>query len=225
MRQDSRAKEKVTSNTANRLILVDAARGLAIVLMVGYHLAFDLSWFGLIETIEFNHHTGWLAFRAFIVASFLGISGVSLGWLSMRGINPARYWTGVAKLAGATFLVTIASLIVFPGSAIFFGVLHCLLLCRLVGVSVAGRPALCLAMGAFILLAGLFYSNPVFNTPGLQWIGFTTSRPITEDYVPVSPWMGVFFLGLGFAEQAGKLAVHVQPRMKGRVWTDRKSVV
>lgn len=187
--------------------------------MIGYHLAFDLSWFGFIPAIDFNHHPTWLALRAFIVSSFLGISGASLGLSVQRGVQAGRYWTGVAKLAGAALLVTIASLMVFPQSAIFFGVLHCLLLCRLAGTPQAPHPARCLAAGAIIILAGAFYSNPVFDTPGLQWIGFTTSRPITEDYVPVFPWMGVFLLGAGFAGQVAKLSVCIQPHLQGRFWT------
>jgi uncharacterized membrane protein len=30
----------------------------------------------------------------------------------------------------------------------------------------------------------------------LSWLGFTTHKPATEDYVPLAPWAGVVLIGV-----------------------------
>lgn len=35
-----------------------------------------------------------------------------------------------------------------------------------------------------------------FNAPWLNWLGLITRKPITEDYVPLLPWMGVMWWGV-----------------------------
>jgi len=40
------------------------------------------------------------------------------------------------------------------------------------------------------------YANPAFDRRALGWIGFMAAKPVTEDYVPLFPWMGVLFLGI-----------------------------
>jgi uncharacterized membrane protein len=33
------------------------------------------------------------------------------------------------------------------------------------------------------------------NAPSLNWLGWITQLPITEDYAPVFPWLGVMWWG------------------------------
>ena len=37
---------------------------------------------------------------------------------------------------------------------------------------------------------GLVWSHPMFDARPLSWIGFVTTKPATEDYVPLAPWAG-----------------------------------
>ncbi|OIQ63772.1 hypothetical protein GALL_546880 [mine drainage metagenome] len=32
--------------------------------------------------------------------------------------------------------------------------------------------------------------------PGLNWLGWISRKPVTEDYVPVFPWLGVMWWGM-----------------------------
>lgn len=43
-----------------------------------------------------------------------------------------------------------------------------------------------------------------FNAPMLNWLGLITRKPVTQDYVPLLPWMGVVWLGV----RAGQLWLH-----------------
>jgi len=36
----------------------------------------------------------------------------------------------------------------------------------------------------------------VFNEPTLNWLGLISRLPITEDYVPLIPWLGVMWWGV-----------------------------
>ena len=38
--------------------------------------------------------------------------------------------------------------------------------------------------------------HPFFDTPFTNWVGLVTRKPVTEDYVPVLPWLGVMLWGL-----------------------------
>ncbi|MBP9149845.1 MAG: DUF1624 domain-containing protein, partial [Rhodoferax sp.] len=35
-----------------------------------------------------------------------------------------------------------------------------------------------------------------FNGPALNWLGWITQKPVTEDYVPLFPWLGVMWWGV-----------------------------
>jgi len=36
----------------------------------------------------------------------------------------------------------------------------------------------------------------LFNSPALNWLGLITRKPVTEDFVPLLPWLGVVWLGV-----------------------------
>jgi len=33
------------------------------------------------------------------------------------------------------------------------------------------------------------------NAPALNWLGWISQKPITEDYAPLFPWLGVMWWG------------------------------
>jgi uncharacterized membrane protein len=61
--------------------------------------------------------------------------------------------------------------------------------------------ALCLVAGVLMaakFLAAEMMSGAVaelFNQKGLNWLGLITKKPVTEDYVPLVPWLGVLLWG------------------------------
>jgi len=187
VRQDASASQA-------RYPAIDSLRGTAVVLMIAYHFCFDLNQYQLIQQ-DFYQAPFWLGARAFIVTLFLLIAGISLSLAAQNEGGQSRL-KRLLKIAACAALVTLGSMLMFPQSYIFFGVLHFILVASLIGQLMLRYYWLNLVLGIVILVVGLYFTHPVFDQPWLQWVGLMTHKPITEDYVPLLPWLGVVLLGI-----------------------------
>lgn len=170
--------------------------------MAIYHFCFDLNMAGIMHQ-AMNNDISWRIARACIVTTFLLLVGASLVLSEQKQAGkPARfslrspYWKRVAKLVVCAALVSVGSMMLFPESYIFFGVLHCIVIASLVGKAMLRFDYLNLVVGISIVLLGLFYQHAMFNQPWWQWVGMMTFKPVTEDYVPLFPWLGVVLIGM-----------------------------
>jgi uncharacterized membrane protein len=101
-------------------------------------------------------------------------------------------------------LVTAGSYWMYPKSFIYFGVLHGIALMLLIVRLTAGWGRALWVAGAVALLlkplAALAHARwpglEVLNLPALNWLGLVSRKPITEDYVPLVPWLGVMWWGM-----------------------------
>ncbi|MBL8318496.1 MAG: DUF1624 domain-containing protein, partial [Burkholderiaceae bacterium] len=50
-------------------------------------------------------------------------------------------------------------------------------------------------LGLVCIVLPLVWRHAVFNGTWLNWVGLVTKKPVTEDYVPVLPWLGVLLWG------------------------------
>jgi uncharacterized membrane protein len=178
-----------------RLAGVDALRGAAVCAMIAYHFCFDLNWFGVLHA-DFNRDAWWLSLRAIIVTSFMLLVGISLFLARQAAISRARFWRRIGLIVGCALLVTAASYVAFPKSFITFGILHCIAIASLLGWPLTRRPLAALIVGMVIVAVGLQVRLPLFDMPWLNWIGLMTRKPVTEDYVPLFPWLGVTLVGI-----------------------------
>ena len=176
-----------------RLFMLDVFRGLAIIAMACYHFGFDLNIAGYIHQ-DLNNSVAWLTARSLILTTFLLISGISLSIAKAR--SDSLSLKRIMRIGLCATLVSAGSYFMFPDSWIFFGVLHFIVIASLVGSNIHGYPIIFLLLGFVALGLGIFYQSTFFNQPLLQWIGFMTFKPVTEDYVPIFPWMGVFLIGM-----------------------------
>jgi uncharacterized membrane protein len=51
-------------------------------------------------------------------------------------------------------------------------------------------------LGLAVLLLPIFVQHPVFDTRWTNWVGLVTHKPVTADYVPLLPWLGVMLWGV-----------------------------
>ena len=183
----------MSSTRSDRL---DALRGAAIVWMAVYHFSFDLNHFGWVQQ-DFYRDPVWIWQRTCIVSLFLFCAGGGQAFAVLAGQRPGRFWRRWAQVAGCALLVTAGSWFMFPDGWISFGVLHgialMLVLLRLGLARLPDVALLALAIAAVALPQ--FVQHPLFDTRWTNWVGLVTHKPVTEDYVPVLPWLGPMLLG------------------------------
>ena len=185
---------------------IDALRGFAMVWMTLFHFCFDLNHFGHIKQ-DFYSDPIWTWQRTCILSMFLFTAGLSQAIALHQGQNWPRFWRRWGQVAGCAMLVTAGSYVMYPQSFIYFGTLHgiavMLVVVRLTAgcgrwLWVLGGLAIAIKYGAAYALSTrpvVEYSQ-IFNSPALNWLGWITQKPRTEDYVPLFPWLGVMWWGM-----------------------------
>ena len=190
-----------------RVQIVDQGRTVALIGMIVFHFARDLEMFGIWPSGTTT--TGvWYYLARLIAGTFLFLAGVSLVLGHGERINWRGFWIRFAKISAAAVLVSGVTFIGFPGVFIYFGILHSIALCSLIGLVFLRLPALVAALAAVgvlaIHLSALYPLNSV-------WWGFTglsaSVRP-SLDYVPLVPWLAPFLAGVAL----------------GKLWTPRATV-
>lgn len=178
-----------------RFPLFDYLRGLAILNMMIFHFFFALEWYGLVRN-DFYNGAFWLNYRVGIVTSFATLMGIS-SQLAHRG---QFHWRAFGVRVGKLFLcvaaISIGSYMVVSSRWIFFGILHFFLMASLLAPLFLRFYYFNLILGLGWMVAGFFYHSTTFDNPYLQWIGFVTAKPMTEDFVPLFPWFGLVLIGM-----------------------------
>ena len=182
---------------------LDALRGLAIVWMTVFHFCFDLNHLGFIRQ-NFYVDPFWTGQRTAIVSLFLFCAGLGQAAAVAQGQPWSRFWKRWAQVAGCALLVTIGSSIMFPKSFIYFGVLHGIAVMLVIVRATAGWGRWLWLAGALALAAkwaalwahGQWPGLDFLNAKPWNWLGLVSRKPITEDYVPLVPWLGVMWWGM-----------------------------
>ena len=181
----------------DRIAIIDAARGLCILLVVAYHSGYDLVLFELIpETTLYNPLLNTL--QPFFAGVFILLSGFSARYARD---NRAR---GLRLLACALAVSLVTG---FLGLPVTFGILHCLGFCMVI----CGDPAAWLDKiprrtqpwlfgGLFVIFYTIFHFFPPQNeffdeVPYLYMFGLTGSTFHSVDYFPLLPWFFLYPLG------------------------------
>ncbi|MFN3886091.1 MAG: DUF1624 domain-containing protein [Aquabacterium sp.] len=174
---------------------LDRLRGLALLWMAAFHFCFDLANWRLIQA-NFYADPLWTTQRTCILSLFLLCAGAGQAIAVHQGQTWARFWRRWAQVAGCALLVTLGSMAMFPRSFIYFGVLHGMAVMLLVARLTAGWGRGLWVAGAVAIVLPHVFQHPVFDAAWLDWTGLMTRKPITEDHVPLLPWLGVMWWGL-----------------------------
>ena len=194
---------------------LDALRGVAIVWMAIFHFCFDLNHFGFFEPKHrFTVDVFWTTQRTMIVTMFLFCAGLAQAVATEQGQSWQRFWKRWAQIAGCALLVSIGSYWMFPRSWIFFGVLHGIAVLLIAIRLLAPLRRWLWLLGAVAIVLPLVWRHEVFNPPWLSWVGLVAKKPLTEDYVPVLPWLGVMAWGMAAGQW---LLVHARGVLAGPI--------
>ncbi|MEW5953871.1 MAG: heparan-alpha-glucosaminide N-acetyltransferase [Bacillota bacterium] len=179
-----------------RLWEIDSVRGLALVLMIIYHLLYDLNvFFGF--SVAYNEGLFYFIGKA-AAALFILVAGISCAFSNnnaLRGI----------KLILWGYLIFLVTSLVLPGSNIVFGILQFLGVCFLLyPVFKNLTPSLLLTIGAAIIFTGQLTSQLSVSHNWLAPLGFYGPDFSSVDYFPLIPWLGIFLMGIAIRKTVYK---------------------
>jgi uncharacterized membrane protein len=181
---------------------VDAARGVAIIMMIVYHSTYDLDTLGGYDIQSTSGN--WALFADVTAGLFLFLVGVSLAISRSRsGLTGWRlfgkYLARGLRILAYGMVLTVIFLALGMG-VVAFGILH------LIGVSIIlAYPFLRLrltnlVLGILIFAAGQYIlaQEPYAQSIWLLPFGVVPEDMIMPDYRPLLPWFGVVLIGLFF---------------------------
>lgn len=185
---------------------LDAARAVAVAMMVVYHAAYDV-WF-LAPSVDFDPFGGgWRALQVATGSTFLTLVGVSLavgnGRARARGMRGFALWRRHARravevLAAATVVSVATRVALGPDDYIRFGVLHCIAtMMLLLPLFVPLGPWPAMALGAVAVAVGFVVRGIVVDVPGMLVVGTPPPGSAGVDWYPLLPWGGLSLIGLG----------------------------
>ena len=176
---------------------LDALRGAAMVWMVVFHFSFDLNHLGWLSPQQDFYRDGfWTVQRTLIVSLFLLCAGLGQALAQQAGVGWPRFWRRWAQVAVCAVLVSAGSALMFPASWISFGVLHGMALMLVLARLATPLGSALWPLGAVLLALPQLVQQPFFDHRWSNWVGLVTHKPVTEDFVPVLPWLGVMLSGL-----------------------------
>lgn len=200
--------------TLARITEVDALRGVAILMMVAYHVIFDLYYFDILDISL--RSLPLVLFQRSIGTLFLLLVGVSLT-LSEAGSRDgyARHAKRALKLGAVALLITAVTWVYPHKMFIKFGIIHMIALSTLVAPAFFRFGKLNVALGLVAIAAGLAIAGTTVDVPYLFWLGLTDSHYESLDHYPMLPWFGIVLIGV-YAGQAVFPAGKSQFSVRGR---------
>ena len=173
---------------SNRIFEIDLIRGIAIILMIIFHLIVDLKDF---YNYQLDYLSGfWYLEGKFSAILFILICGIS----STLSHNSTRHGIKVFIYA---MILTAVTYIFNESCYILFGILHFLGISLLSANYMRRLPmAWLLIVSCGVIMVGLLFSGRYVTSQYLFPIGLMTSTFVSLDYYPLFPWYGVFLLGI-----------------------------
>ncbi|HHV59879.1 MAG TPA: DUF1624 domain-containing protein [Clostridiaceae bacterium] len=189
-----------------RIWELDFLRGLAVILMMYFHLIFDLNEFlglNVSYLTGFNYLTGRMA--AYI---FIFVAGISCS-LSRSNLKRGLIVFGYAML------ITLMSYIFNPRYVVVFGVLHFFGASFLLYPLINKIPKnLIPLVGIIIIAAGVPVSKINVSHNFFAPLGLFNNKFYSSDYYPLIPYLGYFMIGIFLGKVLYKDKKSLMPSIK-----------
>ena len=180
---------------------LDLLRALAVILMIAYHLLYDLKMYYGIGINPFS--APMFALERFVANLFLLLVGVSfaISFGRMKEQNSSmyailkRYWLRGLLIIACGMFVTVATYLADPTTYVRFGVLH------LIGTSLLVLPFLMplkewnALLAIFILALNYFVGGHDVSTSFLLPFHLLPASFTSVDYFPLLPWLAPILIG------------------------------
>jgi uncharacterized membrane protein len=185
----------------NRFWEIDFLRGIAVIMMIIFHLLYDLNYFDIYKIDLFSGY--FLIYLNFGATIFLLLVGISLSLsysrsnksLAKKELQSKYIFRGL-KIFALGLVITLVSWLYLTEGFVIFGVLHCIGLSIILAYPFLRFRYLNLALGSVLIFVGIVLKNFTFDFNWLIWLGFSPSQFYTIDYFPLLPWFGVVLIGI-----------------------------
>ena len=181
---------------------VDLLRGIAILLMVLYHFAFDLDYFGLVK-IDVKSGV-FLTIARLAVTLFLLLVGLSLTLSFSRAVRlgredrfAARLFRRSAWILSLALCISAVTYLLLGRGYIIFGALHMIGLSLLLAYPFLRLGRKNFILGSILIILGWYVQDISVDHYWLLWLGLAPPGFYSLDYIPLIPWFGVVLFGVG----------------------------
>ncbi len=161
----------------------------AIVLMVIFHMAFDLDQFKFLD-IDFNNDQFWYWLPRFIVLLFMLCVGFGLKISHTNSLHWSKIQKRFFKIFIPAIIISIYTYYAFPKNWIYFGTLHCIAFASVLALPFLNRPKTSLIIGVIFNLS--YWILDIKHVPLIS----KSLNIVPMDYVPLYPWFGVVLIGI-----------------------------
>ncbi len=181
-------QKELDIKTNGRFDSLDHIKAIAVIMMIIYHLFFDLSYFRLVG-FNVERETFWVLQPKIIVFLFLMSAGISLSIVHSKSINWKKIFHRTIKLLVVALSISVVTYFIFPTRWVYFGVIHNIAISSLICLAFLGKPKLSLFVGLSLLFPSVFYQYD-YPLPRLV--------PAPVDHVALLPWLGCMLMGIYF---------------------------
>jgi len=192
--------------SAGRFWEIDLLRGSALLIMIVFHLGFDLYYFG---GHDIDVHTGfWPYLSQGGAAVFILLVGVSLSLTHSKaqatgmpfGVYANRNLLRGLVIFGLGMGISLATWIALATGHVVFGVLHLIGISIIISIPFMKMGRWNLPIGAGLVALGLHIGTMGHGSYWLLWTGIKPANFTSVDYFPLFPWFGLVILGVFFGD-------------------------
>ena len=188
------------ARAGGRLWEVDALRGVAVVMMVIYHLLYDLYYFRVTDVIFTNPF--WFYFQRTTATLFIALMGISLALRQGRSSGHTADWMlakrGLQLVGWGLVISAVTWLALGPELYIRFGVLHFMGVSILLSYPFLHWRWVNVGLGILSIGVGIWLQQFRFDPPWsyLFWLGLEPVNHTYVDFFPFVRWFGVVLIGI-----------------------------
>jgi len=180
----------------DRFAEIDLLRGVALSLMIVFHLLWDLDYYGMKpldkQTYQYAPITAILFFLVVGISIMLSVEKKTVKQMIVRSLI----------ILSIGCCISVVSLFVLPEKPVYFGVLHCIGISMIIGTTLRRLDILTLSTISVLtmicgIVIGVFYLPSSSNI--MMIIGLHSNDLQTVDYFPLFPWLGVVLFGMALS--------------------------
>ncbi|UGV40997.1 DUF1624 domain-containing protein [Methanococcoides orientis] len=180
---------------------IDLLRGIAIIMMVGFHLLYDINHMGAYD-INLASGAGFIFGRLSAIL-FIIIVGISLSLSNSRKKRIHDPENGLMKYTKRGVKIFLWGMIITAGSYIFlrdgvivFGILHFIGVAIILAYPFLRYKVANLMLAIPVIVIGSWMQTFAIGSTWLFWLGLRSDGFHSYDYFPLFPWFGILLLGI-----------------------------